>query len=315
MASMTIRELDEERDVDAIVAMLREAQPNNVVSSGSWLHRVRTVPERARHACWVAELDGAVAGYAFGFLDFFGSGRAMICNVTVANSERARGVGAALFERVRTHALELGAESLIASFVENDTGVAFARARGFEESRAETDAVLDPATVSDLPPAGIDLRAVADVDPHLVYSVDIAATRDLPWTEPIEEDMPYEEWVGHVLEHPLFTADGSFVALVDDVAAAVSLLIVDEASSRAANMFTGTLREYRGRGLGLAVKLASIAWARERRIARMVALNDETNAPMLAINRRLGYVPAGRRVEYSRSLKRERLLRERGEDL
>jgi len=31
-----------------------------------------------------------------------------------------------------------------------------------------------------------------------------------------------------------------------------------------------------------------------------VTTNDETNAPMLAINRRLGYRVAGRRVEYRR---------------
>jgi hypothetical protein len=32
----------------------------------------------------------------------------------------------------------------------------------------------------------------------------------------------------------------------------------------------------------------------------MATTNDETNAPMLAINRRLGYRPFGRRVEYLR---------------
>jgi hypothetical protein len=32
----------------------------------------------------------------------------------------------------------------------------------------------------------------------------------------------------------------------------------------------------------------------------MATTNDETNAPMLAINERLGYRPAGRRVEYER---------------
>jgi RimJ/RimL family protein N-acetyltransferase len=66
-------------------------------------------------------------------------------------------------------------------------------------------------------------------------------------------------------------------------------------------MFTGTLRAYRGRGLALAVKLASIAWAREHGVTSMQTNNDETNAPMLAINRRLGYRPAGRRVEWVRA--------------
>ena len=63
------------------------------------------------------------------------------------------------------------------------------------------------------------------------------------------------------------------------------------------NWLTGTRRAYRGRGLALAVKLASIHWAAENGITRMLTFNDETNAPMLAINRRLGYKPIGRRVE------------------
>ena len=64
---------------------------------------------------------------------------------------------------------------------------------------------------------------------------------------------------------------------------------------------TGTLPELRGRGLGRQVKLASINWAAENGVTQMFTTNDETNAPMLAINRRLGYQPRGRRVEYSRA--------------
>ena len=78
-------------------------------------------------------------------------------------------------------------------------------------------------------------------------------------------------------------------------------------------MFTGTSRQHRGRGLARAVKLASTRWAAENGITQIVTTNDETNGSMLAVNRRLGYVPAGRRVEYL--VERERLLRERGEDL
>ena len=112
--------------------------------------------------------------------------------------------------------------------------------------------------------------------------------------------MSFEDWAELVLAYPLFTADGSFVAYVEGEPAAVSLLVADPESGRAANWFTGTRRPYRGRGLGTAVKLASIAWAREHGIVELVTDNDETNAPMLAINRRLGFRPARRRVEYLR---------------
>jgi predicted GNAT superfamily acetyltransferase len=65
-------------------------------------------------------------------------------------------------------------------------------------------------------------------------------------------------------------------------------------------MMTGVVPWRRGRGLGLACKLASIGWAAENGITLMATTNDEANAPMLAINERLGYEPAGRRVEFER---------------
>ena len=123
----------------------------------------------------------------------------------------------------------------------------------------------------------------------------------MPATESFD-GMAYEEWVDHVLQHPLFVRAGSFVAFVSGDAAAVSLLTADPQSGRASNMFTGTRRAYRGRGLALAVKLASIRWAGANGITQMVTYNDATNAPMLAVNRRLGYLPAGRQVEWLRGM-------------
>jgi RimJ/RimL family protein N-acetyltransferase len=187
--------------------------------------------------------------------------------------------------------------------VEGDDGPRFARSRGFVEERSQQESVLDPRTVREAPAADVDLRRVADVDPHLVHAVDEAATRDQPSTEEIDA-IPYDEWVAHVLEHPLFTADGSFVAMVDGIAAAVSLLFHDPETGRTANMFTGTMPGYRGRGLALAVKLGSIHWAAERGVTSMVTRNDDVNAPMLAINRRLGYRPSGRTFDYTRNLVR-----------
>ena len=48
---------------------------------------------------------------------------------------------------------------------------------------------------------------------------------------------------------------------------------------------------HRGRGLGLLMKHHSLAAAAELGITRVVTQNDDTNAPMLAINRHLGYEP------------------------
>ena len=97
-----------------------------------------------------------------------------------------------------------------------------------------------------------------------------------------------------MLAHPLFAPEGSFVALVDGDAAAVSLCIADPESGRGDEHVHRHAPHYRGRGLALAVKLASIHWAAANGVTLLVTTNDATNAPMLAINRRLGYEPAGR---------------------
>ena len=125
--------------------------------------------------------------------------------------------------------------------------------------------------------------------------------------------IPYEEWLEFVWHNPLFTRDGSFGAVIDGRLAAVSLLLANFEWGRAVSMFTGTSREHRGRGLARAVKIASARWAAEQR-HRPAGDDERRDERVDARNQpRLGYVPAGRRVEYL--VERERLAGERGEDL
>ena len=64
---------------------------------------------------------------------------------------------------------------------------------------------------------------------------------------------------------------------------------VDPRRRLAYNLMTATLPELKRRGLALAVKLAAARWAQENGFERILTQNDEANAGMLAINRRLGY--------------------------
>ena len=73
-----------------------------------------------------------------------------------------------------------------------------------------------------------------------------------------------------------------------------------ETGARAANAFTGTLPDYRGRGLGRLVKLAVVRRLAELGIVRLLTVNHDENAAMLAINERLGFAPAGALYNYVR---------------
>jgi GNAT superfamily N-acetyltransferase len=292
----SIREIEIERDAPALVDLVRQTNPTAVINLESLVHRLQTAPPRAKSRTWVAEEAGRIVGRANCYLSLFSADpHTAEVHVTVFEDHRRRGVGSALYDTGLEYARSLGVDRVLTTFPDSPGGVAFAEQRGFVFVRAETVSALDPRTVAEQPVG--DVRAVSTIDPRLAYVVDIEATYDMPSTEEFD-GMAYEEWTEHVLDHPLFAPEGSFVAFADGDAAAVSLLTVDRESGRAANMFTGTRAAYRGRGLALSAKLASIAWAAANGVTVLVTYNDAMNAPMLAVNKRLGYEPGGRRVEY-----------------
>jgi RimJ/RimL family protein N-acetyltransferase len=70
----------------------------------------------------------------------------------------------------------------------------------------------------------------------------------------------------------------------------------------AGHRMTATDRAWRGRGVAHALKVEAIRWAAARGIARLQASNDSGNAPMRAVNDRLGY-----REDYRLLLLRRRI--------
>ena len=100
---------------------------------------------------------------------------------------------------------------------------------------------------------------------------------------------------------PTLDHDGSFVVELDGRPAAFAWLVVDRGRRLAANEMTGTRPELRGRGLASTAKLATIRWAAENGISRIYTSNHEENAPMVAINRKLGYRVVAEIVDYERT--------------
>jgi RimJ/RimL family protein N-acetyltransferase len=71
----------------------------------------------------------------------------------------------------------------------------------------------------------------------------------------------------------------------------ISAIAIYPADRHAFNAFTDVLRQYRGRGLAQALKLQTILLAKRQGMHHIHTNNDSNNAPMLAVNRKLGYKP------------------------
>jgi RimJ/RimL family protein N-acetyltransferase len=93
--------------------------------------------------------------------------------------------------------------------------------------------------------------------------------------------------------------DASVAAVIDGRPVAFSHIRI-AAGRRAVTDMTGTLRDYRGRGLALLAKRATLVNAAERGVELVSTENDETNRPMLRINEKLGYRPVGTTLSWSR---------------
>src|SRR3954469_6605448 len=301
MPDLHVREA-RETDAVAVARLVAEANPNIVVTPRSWLHRRWTEPARVHALRLVAEVGGEVVGRAEAGLDAHTSAaRAAYGGVIVDPSHRRRGIGAALLQRLERHLLGLDAATWATMIFENDDGVAFARRHGFRDERSAVASAVDPRTVDLAPPPDVEVVPASALAPEVVFEIDAAGMLDEPQANPPAR-VPFAEWRAEFWDEPTLTREGSFVALDHGTPAAIAFLSVAPELGRAESAFTATLPQFRGRGLALAAKIATMRWAAANGITRVSTANDDTNAPMLAINARLGYKPLGRLLTMRRGL-------------
>jgi len=282
-------------DAERAAALIQLVREDRVVTAAGIRYLLTTARAEDRMAWWRAEEDGELVGWAFGGLDAFAPVRtAGFAGMVVHPHRRRRGIGSELWEALSAHLDAIGTRRIV-SYSDGDEGTrAFVAARGFRLEGTHSTLALDPRSLPTPPgpPAGVELVPMSsfDDDPGPVYVADSLSARDEPGPSDFS-GMTYEIWRRHIWDYPDNDRDLSLVALVGGTAVGTTFLYSDRASGRAANSGTGVLREHRGRGLGLLMKQHSLARAAAAGITRVTTQNDETNAPMLAINSHLGYEP------------------------
>lgn len=282
-------------DAPAIAALGAVVSPHRLNSIRGVQHRQRTVPADARRQQWKVERDGTLVAYAVAGLDWLATepGRSF-CGLEVHPERRGQGLGSALWDVVAGHLAEIGARKTTAFTLDDAPSVTFAEHRGFRKTSTDTLSATDPTTLPPPPepPDGVLLRPAAAWvgDPRPIYELDVAGGADEPGDNDLS-GMTFELWLDDTWSDPDLDTDLSTVAVVDGKPVSFSMLMVDPGTGRAVSGFATTLPEYRGRGLAGLCKRRTLAKAAEHGITHAMTYNDETNAPMLAINRRLGYRP------------------------
>lgn len=282
-------------DAPAIAALNAVVSPHRLTTVRGVEHRFRSVPREARQAQWKVELGGDLVAHASASLDWLSTdpGRAS-CSIRVHPERRGQGAGSALWDVVKSHLAEIGVKRTTAFTLDHPPSIAFAERRGFRKTSTDTLSATDPRTLppEPEPPDGVQLHPATDwlADPTPLYELDVAGGADEPGDVDLS-GMTFGLWLDHTWNGPDLDHDLSTVAVADGNAVSMTMLLVDLDAGRAASGFTTSLPEYRGRGLAGLCKHYTLAKAAARGITHAMTYNDETNAPMLAINRRLGYRP------------------------
>jgi RimJ/RimL family protein N-acetyltransferase len=98
------------------------------------------------------------------------------------------------------------------------------------------------------------------------------------------------------MQPPLFPHEGIFIALdgsAHEEWIGMSGMSIHHWGDFAFNEMTGVLPTYTGRGIAQALKLLSTQFAQQQGVSIVRTINDVGNAPMLAVNQKLGYMPQG----------------------
>ena len=216
-----------------------------------------------------------------------------------------RGIAGAIYRRLDEELKKLGAVTAWTGSKQNLPRLTgFYQRRGFEEKQIAWESRLD-VKVTDLSKfrefpekvqrQGIVLTTLAEEQKEGKGS--LRKLHEL--VQIISADMPspgdftptsYEQWEAFELKNPNLLPEGYMIAKEGSKYVGLcTVWSIDKEPRSLVQGNTGVRREYRGRGIAVALKLRVIEFARQNGYEKVKTWNASDNAVMLAVNTKLGF--------------------------
>jgi GNAT superfamily N-acetyltransferase len=286
-----IRPVASDDDIEAWLRVRRVVLPNESAGTVEQF-RARAKPEQLYV---LAELDGRVLGSGLASRSD-AAGRGLV-SPRVLPEARRRGVGTALLVRLAEHATRRLRVRRVGAHVADPGSQAFAERFGFEEiDRQVEQVVLLAGSCTDRAPAGhspgaagpdgVEITTIAE-RPDLLeaaYPLAVDGWADFATAEPVTISL--EDWLRDEATLP----GGSFVALAGGEVVGYSGLCLHDDEGVAEDGLTVVRRDWRRRGLALALKTRELTWAAANSYGEVVTWTQRDNEGMRALNESLGYL-------------------------
>ncbi len=315
--SYTLTEYDE-ADYEAMVRIQKAVRPDEYISVEDlrdWDENQREAGRRSSR--WIASIDGAVVGYGSLGESPWLNGPIRYAEISVHPDHQHQGIGRSLLERVESLAGERGVEALIGGTEEHrERAIRFIEAAGYAEIDRDWRSTLD---LSEFDPEDWSeaVERVTSTGVRIVSAAELSETTP-NWIDrlhelhmEVEADMPIQITIAPMPRDDFETLmlgrkmlPNAYLVAIDgdDLVGLTQPNRVDGEDDVIAQEMTGVAAKARGKGIATALKVAAAIWAKESGYASIRTYNAKSNAPMLAVNRKLGFVLDHGFIEFKKEL-------------
>lgn len=311
-ADFLLREPHLPDDLEAMAAVLSASRPEWPTSPEHLARQFANRDPKLYYADVLAEQDGQIMGLgAVGHDDFSFEEWRYWGGVDVHPDARNQGVGTAIYNELLGRLQVRGARELRTGSSDKPhaaPGRAFLEGRGWKvawerfESQLHTENVdlhAFDSLMERVATGGMQLKSLAELqtDPQRnrqLWELDWLLFQDVPLGTALTK-RPFKQWVKDELDDPQLRPELSFVAVdptfhdpLTGPYVGYSTLGFSSGDFYYIGM-TGVRREYRGRGLAKALKVAAMRALHEAGGGLIKTFNDTPNQAMLGMNNQLGF--------------------------
>lgn len=302
--NLTIRPVNPETDFPALVELLNKVwlEPTSVERLQEWQNA--KIEGEIRRRTIALNSHNQMVGYSLVYRRLSDQSGRFSIDVVVDPAHRRQGIGTTMYNEAFRFAQNEGATLLDCELYDNCPAcLRFAETRGFTIDRHMFESTIDlkqfdyspfADLIASLEATGLRFSSLAEEGntpeaQRKLYEVN----RDCSLDDPASTGTfsSFAEFQADVFQASWFRPAGQILALDGDRYVGLSAVGYFETTHSMYNLMTGVLAPYRGRKIAQALKALSLQFAQAYGSDYIRTHNDSQNGPMLAINRKLGYVP------------------------